>query len=151
MLMASWKNYDKRAFSLPRIPGASRPAARAKSPPQSAHAPRQPQHEDQHFGDRLVELWRNFVADLDMGQGARQHLVLLDRNVVFPGEFDDPGADDALALGDDPRRAGFVIVQRDRKLAPGLDAHSERSRKWPARAAGSACVGAPSRITISPG
>jgi hypothetical protein len=31
MLMASWKNYDKRAFSLTRVPGASRPSARAKS------------------------------------------------------------------------------------------------------------------------
>src|SRR4051812_37685792 len=90
-----------------------------------------------------------------MGQGASQHLVLLDRDVMLPGEFDDLGADDALALGDDLRGAGLVVVQRDRKLVPdvafGLDAHSARSRKWPARAAGSACVGAPSRITISPG
>src|SRR5215207_653702 len=86
-----------------------------------------------------------------MGQGARQHLVLLDRDVMFPGELDDLRADDALALGDDPGGAGLVVVQRDRKLVPGLDAHSARSRKWPARAAGAACGGAPSRITISPG
>ena len=99
MLMASWKNYDKgKRVSY-------------------ADPPRQPQHEDQHFGHRLVEFRRNFVADLDMGQGAGQHLVLLDRDVMFPGELDDLGADDALALGDDPRRAGLVIVQRDRKLA----------------------------------
>src|SRR5258705_9020191 len=37
----------------------------------------------------LVEVRRNFVADLDMGQGAGQRLVLLDRDVMFAGEFDD--------------------------------------------------------------
>ena len=68
-----------------------------------------------------------------------------------PGDLDDLRADGALALGDDARRAGLVIMQRDRKLAFGIDAHSARSRKWPARAAGAACGGAPSRITISPG
>src|SRR3954465_16031239 len=88
--MASRQSIDKGNFCLTRL----------------AYPPRQPQHEDQHFGDRLVEVGRNFVADLAMGQGPRQHLVLLDRDVMFPGEFDDPGADDALALGDDARRAG---------------------------------------------
>src|SRR6185437_3568475 len=86
-----------------------------------------------------------------MGQGAGQHLVLLDRNVMFPGGFDDLRADDALTLRHDKRGAGLVVVQRDRKPVFGLDAHSARSRKWPARAAGAACGGAPSRITISPG
>src|SRR6266404_1051904 len=151
MLMASWKNYDKGAFRMTRFLDANRIPPRIKSrqfaKTLSADPTRQPQHEDQHFGDRLVEVRRNFVADFDMGQGAGQHLVLLDRDVVFPGEFDDPGADDTLALGDDARGACFVIVQRDRKLVFGIDAHSARSRKWPARAAGSACVGAPSRIT----
>src|SRR5262249_24084561 len=33
-----------------------------------ARRPRQPQHEHQHFGDRLVELDRDFIAELDVGQ-----------------------------------------------------------------------------------
>ena len=52
-----------------------------------------------------------------MGQRARQHLVLLDRDVVGLGELDDLGADRALALGDDARRTGLVVMQRDRELA----------------------------------
>ena len=39
---------------------------------------------------------------------------------------------DALALGDDARRAGLVVMQRDRKRF-GIHAHSARSRKCPAR------------------
>ena len=33
------------------------------------------------------------------------------------GDLDDLGADRALALGDDARRARPVVMQRDRKLA----------------------------------
>src|SRR4051812_16394190 len=66
------------------------------------------------------------------------------------GEFDDPGADRALALGDDAGGTGLVIMQRDRQLAFDVHIHSARSRKCPALA-GTACVGAPSRITMSPG
>src|SRR5258705_10521568 len=88
----------------------------------------------------LVEVRRNFVADLDMGQGAGQRLGLLDRDVMFAGEFDDLRTDNALALGDHPRRTGFVIVQRDRKLALGVEAPSARSGNSPARP-GPACGG----------
>src|SRR5260370_28685479 len=112
--------------------------------------PRRPKQEYQHSGDGLIKLGRDFIADLNIEQRPRQNLVLVDRDVVGLGDFDDLGADRALALGDDPRRAGFVVVQRDRKLAPCVDAHSARSRKWPARA-GAASGGVPSRITISPG
>src|SRR5262249_46384032 len=75
---------------------------------------------------------------------------LLDRNVVGPGDLDDLLADGALALGDHARRSGTVVMQRDSKLVPGLNAHSARSRKWPALA-GWGCGGAPWRITMSPG
>src|SRR5882757_4022701 len=111
---------------------------------------RQPQHEHQHFGDRLVEFGRDLVANFDMRQGAGQNLVLLDRDIVGPGDLDDFGADRALALGDDPGRAGLVVMQRDRQPVFGVEAHSARSRKCPALAAGG-CGGAPSRTTISPG
>ena len=77
---------------------------------------RQPQHENQDLGDRLVELRRDLIAELDLGQRAGQHLVLLDRDVVGFGDLDDLVADRALALGDDARRAGAVVMQRDRKL-----------------------------------
>ena len=112
MQMASWKNYDKWYLCLAGL------VLSTVSPDELRISPdpsRQPQHENQHFGDGLVKLGRNLVADLDMGQGARQHLVFLDRNVVGLGDFDDLGADDALALGDDPGRAGLVVMQRDRK------------------------------------
>src|SRR6478609_3891303 len=134
MLMASWKNYGGAA------------AIRLTNPPG------QPEHEYQHFRDGFIKLGRNFVADLDIGQRPRQHLILLDRDVMGLGEFDDLGADGAPALGGDPWRTGLVIVQRDRELALGIDrihAHSARSRKCPARA-GAAWGGAPSRTTISP-
>ena len=143
MLTASWKNYDRRGQSdLTRLTRTGILGV--------ANSARQPQHEYQHFGDRFIKLRRNFVADLDIGQRARQHLVLLDRDVMGLGELDDLRADGALALGGDPWRTGLVIVQRDRELALGIHAHSARSRKCPARA-GAACGGAPSRITISPG
>src|SRR5437764_1069966 len=115
-----------------------------------ANAPRQPQHEHQHFGHGFIELGWNLVADFDLGERAGEDFVLLDRNIVGSRDLDDLGAERAAALGDDARRAGLVIVKRNRKLAPGLDAHSARSRKWPARG-GAGCDGAPSRITISPG
>src|SRR5258708_9978262 len=66
------------------------------------------------------------------------------------GDFDDLGADRALALGDDPRRAGPVVMQGDGELVALFRAHSARSRKCPALA-GAGCGGLPSRITISPG
>src|SRR5258708_22019660 len=120
-----------------------------------ADAPRQPQQEDQDFRHGLVEFCRNFIAELDIRQCAGQHLVLLDRDAMLFGDLDDLLADRALALGDHPRRAGPVVMQRDRELffgnlAFGWFAHSARSRKWPALAETS-CNGAPSRITISPG
>src|SRR5581483_7784961 len=59
-------------------------------------------------------------------------------------------ADRALALGDDARRPGAVVMQRDRERHFCVRAHSARSRKWPALA-GAGCGGAPSRITMSPG
>lgn len=40
-----------------------------------ANSPRQPQHKDQHFGDRLVKLRWNFIAEFDLGECARQHFV----------------------------------------------------------------------------
>ena len=76
----------------------------------------QPQHEDQDFGDGLVQLGRDLVAELDIGERAGQHLVLLDRNVVGLCDLDNLGADRALALGDDARGAFAVVVQRDREL-----------------------------------
>src|ERR1035438_7775580 len=116
----------------------------------SARRLRQPQHEDQDFGDRLVKLLRDFVADLDIGKRAGQHFVFLDRDVVGFGKLDDLLADRPLALGDDPWRPLAVVMQRDRELALGFPAHVARSRKWPARA-GLTCGGVPSRITMSPG
>src|SRR5882724_4049893 len=115
-----------------------------------ANSPRQAQHEHQDFGDRLVKFGRDFVAEFDIGQRAGQHLVFLDRDVMGLGDLDDLGADRALALGDDARRAGPVVMQRDGELVFQLRAHSARSRKCPALA-GAGCGGAPSRITISPG
>src|SRR6516225_9777013 len=108
----------------------------------STRGPRQAEHEHQHLGDSLVELDRDLVAELDIGERAGQHLVLLDRDVVGLGDLDDLGADRALALGCDARRALAVVMQRDRKLGLGpgllldlllglldLAAHSARSRK----------------------
>src|SRR5947199_4051766 len=40
---------------------------------------RQPQHENQHFGDGLVEFGWNFVTEFDVGECACQHFVLFDR------------------------------------------------------------------------
>src|SRR6266404_4246803 len=131
-----------RSAATPRVSNHE-----ARALPDSA---RQPQHKNQHFRHRLIELSRDFIADLDIGQRARQNLVLLDRDVVGFSEFDDLGADDALALGGDARRAGLVVMQRDRELVFGIHAHSARSRKCPARA-GCACGGTPARIVISPG
>src|ERR1700753_1963005 len=116
-----------------------------------ANSPRQPQHENQHFRHRLVELGRNLVAEFDVRQRAGQHFVLLNRDVVSLGDLDDLLTDGSPALGDNPRRAGSIAVQRDRELAFGRPAHSARSRKCPARAAVAGAGGAPSRTTISPG
>src|SRR5258708_7191311 len=115
-----------------------------------ANSPRQLQDKYQDFGDCLVELGWNFIAEFDIGKRAGQQLVLFDRDVMGFGDLDDLRTDGAPALGDDPRRAGFVIMQRDRKLVFCLHAHSARSRKCPARA-GAACGGWPSWITMSPG
>src|SRR5665213_2826458 len=115
-----------------------------------ANSPRQPQHEDQHFGHRLVEFRGNFIAEFDVGQRPGQHFVFLDRDAMLFGHLDDLGADAALALGDHARRAGAVVMQRDRELSLGLFAHSARSRKCPALVK-TGCGGAPSRITMSPG
>src|SRR5260370_2177390 len=111
--------------------------------------PRRPKQEYQHSGDGLIKLGRDFIADLNIEQRPRQNLVLLDRDVVGLGDLDDLGADRALALGDDPRRAGPVVMQFDGELVPCLHAHSARSRKCPALA-GTGCGGTPSRIKISP-
>ena len=70
-----------------------------------ANSPRQPQHEHEHLGHRLVKLGRDFIAELDMGERAGQHFVFLDRDVMGFREFDDLLADASPALGDDPRRA----------------------------------------------
>ena len=87
-----------RSAAKPRV---SNHGARIPRRNALADSPRHPKHENQHFGDRLVELRRDLVADLDLGQRPRQHLVLLDRDVMGLGEFDDLGADLALALGGD--------------------------------------------------
>src|ERR1700723_2102463 len=115
-----------------------------------ANPSRQPENEDKDFGDRLVELGRDFLAELDIGQRPRQHLVVLDRNVVGFCDLDNLRAVAAFALGDDARCAGAIVMQGNRELALFVHAHDARSRKWPA-AATAGCDGAPSRITISPG
>src|SRR5712692_660086 len=115
-----------------------------------ANSSRQPQHENQHLRHRLVKLLRNFIAYFDVRKRPGQHLVLLDRDVMGPGDLDDLRTDGAPALGDDPWRAGLVVMQRDREMALGFHAHSARSRKCPA-GAGCDWGGAPSRITMSPG
>src|SRR5579871_4985673 len=115
-----------------------------------AHPLVQFQHEHEHFGDGLIELSRDLVAELDIGERAGQHLVLLDRDIMLFGDLDDLCADRPLALGDDARRAGAIVMQCDGKLVPGVGTHSARSRKWPAFA-GVICGGAPSRMTMSPG
>src|ERR1700742_3680427 len=125
------------------------------SPHPLSNVPGERQHEDQHFGDRLVELRRDLLAKLDMRQRTGKHFVFLDRNAIGLGDFDDLLAERSPALGDDARRTGTIIVQRDRKLslgllALGLSAHDARSRKCPARA-GTGGVGAPSRTMMSPG
>src|SRR5580698_6304351 len=112
------------------------------------NSPRQPEDKNQDLRHRLVKLGRNLVAEFDVGERAGQYLVFLDRDVVGLGNLDDPGADRAFALGDDPRRAGAVVMQRDRELVLGWATHSARSRKCPAGAE-AVCAGAPSRITIS--
>src|SRR6202035_2316846 len=98
----------------------------------------------------LLEFGRDLIPRSDVGKRPRQHFVLLDRDVMGLGDLDDLGTDASLALGDNPRRAGSVVMQRDGELAPGVDAHSARSRKCPAGAEAD-CTGAPSRTTISPG
>src|SRR5882672_2654413 len=115
-----------------------------------ANASRQPQHENQHLRHRLVKFLRNFVADFDVRERSGQHFVLFDRDVMGLGDRDDLRANGTLALGDDPRRTGLVVVQRDRKLVLYVNAHSARSRKCPA-GAGADAGGVPSRITMSPG
>src|SRR5246127_2529753 len=95
-------------------------AWRERREEKSARYPRQTEHEHQDLGDGLVELDGDLVAELDIGERARQHLVLLDRNVVRLGDLDDLGADRALALGCNARRALAVILQRDREPGPGL-------------------------------
>src|SRR5271169_1957876 len=127
-------------------PGMTGPA----KPPRLPNSSCQPQHEDQDFRDRLVKFSWNFIAELDIGERARQHLVLFDRDVVGLGYLDDLVAEASPALGDNARRAGPVVMQRDRELIFFLHAHSARSRKWPA-CAETGCTGAPSRTTISPG
>src|SRR5579872_7248251 len=99
-----------------------------------ARPARQAQHEDQDFGDRLIEFGRDLLAEFDIGERARQHLVFLDRNVVSPGDLDDLLAKGALSLGDNAWRAGAIIMQRNCELALLGLAHDARSRKCPATA-----------------
>src|SRR5262252_3048607 len=89
---------------------------------------RHPHDEDQHLGDRLVELNRDFVADLDLRQRAGERLVLLDRHAVLARRLDDLAPDLALALGDDARRAGLLVMQRDREGVFRRRVHDARSR-----------------------
>src|SRR3954452_4353196 len=115
-----------------------------------ANSSREPEHEHEYFRDGLVELGWNLVAEFDLGKRAREHLVLLDRDIVSLGDFDNFRANGSLALCDNAGRALFVIVQRDRELVSYLHAHKARSTKCPARA-GDCAGGTPSRMTISPG
>src|SRR6516164_3076039 len=50
-------------------------------------------------------------------RGSRQHLILLDRNIVGFRDLDDFGTDCAPAFGDHARRAGAIVMQRHRELA----------------------------------
>src|SRR5579863_3286673 len=115
-----------------------------------ANSTRQAEHENQHLRHRLVQFGRNFIAELDMGERTGENLVLLDRNVMSARQLDDLLTDASPALGNDPRRARPVVMQRYRELVLCFHAHNTRSRKCPARA-DAACVGAPARITMSPG
>src|SRR5690242_20681569 len=102
-----------------------RPLVRPLEPPRHAH------DEDQHLGDRLVELDRNLVADLDLRERAGERGILLDGHAVFARGVDDLLSDLALALGDDARRAGLLVVQRDRERVLVRAIHEARSRKRP--------------------
>ena len=53
------------------------------------HLAGQAQDEDQHLGHRLVELDRDFVADLDFRQRPRQRRVLFDRHAMRARGLDD--------------------------------------------------------------
>src|SRR6267142_3853019 len=106
--------------------------------------------EGQDLGDRLVELERDLVADLDLGERGRERGILLDRHAVRPGGLDDLLADRAGALGDHPRPSRLLIMERDgeRFLRRG---HEARSRKRPEAAASRGRGGAPWRTSTSPG
>jgi hypothetical protein len=58
-----------------------------------ANFSRQPQHKDQHLGDRLVKLRWNFIAEFDVRERPGQQFVLFDRDVVGLGDLDDLLAD----------------------------------------------------------
>ena len=109
------------------------------------------QHEDQHFGDRLVEFGRNLVAQFDMRQRAGEDFVFLDRNAIGLRDLDNLLAKRSPALGNDTRRAGVIIVQRDRKLALLLACPLMTRDPGNVRRVRAGCTGAPSRTTISPG
>src|SRR5262249_28535686 len=107
-----------RSSLLSRRGGGVQPAA--------GHA----QQEGEHLGDRLVELDRDLVAELDLRQRDGEACILLDRHAVRPGGLDDLLADRPGSLGDDARRARLLVVKRD---GEGFlrRAHEARSRKRP--------------------
>ena len=80
----------------------------------SADLARAAQNIDQHFGHRLVKLDRDFLAQFDIGQGASQGIILLDRNAVFARDLDDLAPNLALALGND-RRGALLKQSNSRK------------------------------------
>src|SRR5215471_3869139 len=115
------------------------------------HAARHLQDEHEHLGDRLVELDRDFVSDLDLRQRGRKTRVLFDGHAVGARGLDDLVADGTAAFGDDHWRSRLLIMKRYGKRDATALAHDARSRKRPAGLAGCGRGGEPSRTSTSPG
>jgi len=65
----------------------------------------QPVNEGENFRHDVVNLRGNLFVKIEAGEDLQQVLVLTDRNIVLPGQFDKFFGQGALPFGNEPGRA----------------------------------------------
>ena len=57
-------------------------------------------HKGEQFCDNNIEVWRDFLVDIEAGQNLYEIRVILNEDIMLPGYLDDLLGDLPLSLGD---------------------------------------------------